>query len=200
MLAVVISGLVLVYLPRELAIELVDEDGPIEVAQAIFYLIAALICFAYKIRNMWDKGISAGSIMLIFALRELDFQVKFTDISVTRTKFYFAPDIALETKILAGIIVISIIFIIISFAWKNLVVLINGVKNNNIWAVFAMNGIIFIFLAIEIDIALRGFEVNKEREIIKGFFEEMAELAIPFYFLAALITYGFSFSKNLKKD
>lgn len=190
--AVVAFGLILVYLPREIAIELVDEDGPIELAQVVFYLIAALICFFYKIRGIWDKGFSASMVLIIFALRELDFQVKFTDISVTRTKFYFSPDIPIETKILAGIIVISIIWLINSFAWKNFRNLIRGVKDNKIWAVLALNGIIFVFLAIEVDMSLRGFEVNKEREIIKSFFEEMTELAVPLYFLAALITYGIS--------
>ncbi len=197
--AVVAFGLMLVYMPRELAIELVDEDGPIEVAQVIFYLIAALICFVYKMLKVWDKGLSAGLILIVFALRELDFQVKFTDISVTRTKFYFAPDIPIETKMLAGIIVFSIIWLIISFVWKNFRNLINGVRDNKIWAILAINGIIFIFLAIEVDISLRGFEVNKEREVIKSFFEEMTELAIPVYFLAALISYGVSFLKNRKQ-
>jgi hypothetical protein len=197
--ALIVLALVLVYIPRELAIELVDEYGPVETAQVILYLLAATFCFGYKIRNMWDRGLIAGLILVVFALRELDFQVKFTDISVTRTKFYFAPDVPLETKIIAGIIVLSIIWLINSFAWKNFRRLIDGVKDNKIWSVLAMNGIIFVFLAIEIDMSLRGFEVNKEREIIKSFFEEMSELAIPIYFLAASITYGISFSRSRKE-
>ena len=193
---VIALGLILVYIPRELAIELVDEDGPVETAQVILYFAAAILCLTFKALNMWDRGLNAGLIFIAFALRELDFQVKFTDISVTRTKFYFAPDVPLETKIIAGIIVIGIIWLINSFAWKNFKSLINGVKDNKIWSILAMNGIIFIFLAIEVDISLRGFEVNKEREIIKSFFEELVEMAIPIYFLAALITYGISFSKS----
>lgn len=196
--AIVIFSLILTYMPEGLAVELVDEDGTVETAQVALYLIAAMVCFVYKVRKIWDGGLSAGFIMTVFALRELDFQLKFTEISVTRTKYYFSPDVSFDAKILAGFIVISIILIIISFAWKNFINLINGVKNNKIWAILTMNGIIFTFLSMLIDMSLRGLEINKRREIVKSFFEEMTELAIPVFFLTALITYGISCLQNQK--
>lgn len=202
-LAVLAGGIIFLYLPKDLAAEIIDEDGPVEALQVIVYSIGAIVCIVYKILKIWGGGLSAGFLLAMLALRELDFQVKFTEISMTRTKFYFSPDMSVTAKILGGIVVISILFVLITFAWRNLSKLINGVRNHKIWSILTMNGLIFIVLSMVIDrsltlLTLIGFEDTIKMELEKSFFEEMAELAIPVLFLAALITYGISFYKNQK--
>lgn len=202
-LAVIAVSFIFIYMPKEMAKELIEEDGAVETLQVILYIIGAIICFGYKIRKIWDGALSAGFLLTMLALRELDFQVKFTEISMTRTKFYFSPDISLTAKILGGIVVISILFVLITFAWRYFSELINGIRNHKIWSILTMNGLIFIPLVMVIDkfltlLDLIGFEDTIKMELTKTFFEEMAELAIPVLFLAALITYGISFYKNQK--
>lgn len=200
-LAVLAGGIIFICLPKDLATELIDEDGPVEVLQVIVYIISAIICIIYKIRKIWSGGLSAGFLLTMLALRELDFQVKFTEISMTRTKFYFSPDMSLTAKIMGGIVVISILFVLITFAWRYFSGLINGIRNHKIWSILTMNGLIFIPLAMVIDkfltlLDLIGFEDTIKMELTKTFFEELAELAIPVLFFGALITYGISFYKN----
>ncbi len=202
-LAVLVGGVIFLYLPKDLAAEIFDEDGPVETLQVIVYFIGAIVCIVYKILKIWGCGLSASFLLTMLALRELDFQVKFTEISMTRTKFYFSPDISVTAKILGGIVVLSILFVLITFAWRNLSKLINGLRNHEIWSILAINGLIFIVFAMVIDRSLTiltfiGFEDTIKMQLEKSFFEEMAELAIPVLFLAALITYGISFYKIKK--
>lgn len=202
-LSVLTVGIIFIYLPEDLAAELIDEDGPVETLQVILYIIGAIICFVYKMRKNWCGGLSAGFLLLMLAFRELDFQIKFTEISITRTKFYFSLDISLTAKMLGGIVVLSILFVLITFAWRNLSDLISGIRNHKIWSILTMNGVIFIVLAMLIDRSLRhlesiGFEATERMKLIKTFFEEMAELAIPVLFLIALVTYGISSCKSHK--
>ncbi len=200
---VIAISLILLFLPKETAKGIVKEDGIIEIMLVILYIIGAVICFSYRFIKIWDEGFKAGYLMTILALRELDFQVKFTDISITRTKFYFSPDISLTPKILGGIVVFSILFVLIIFALKNLPTLIDGVKDRKIWSILTLSGLIFVALAMIIDrsltiLSLMGVEDTIRMELEKSFFEEMAELAIPALFFMALITYGISMLKNKK--
>jgi len=176
LLAVLIGAIIFIYLPKDLTAEIIEEDGPVETLQVILYIICAIICLVYKIRNIWKDGLSAGFLLTILALRELDFQVKFTEISITRTKFYFSPDISLTAKILSGIVVLSILVVLIAFAYKNLSPLIRGIKNKEILSIIAMNGILFLGLAMVIDksltlLALIGFKDTIRMEFTKTFFE-----------------------------
>lgn len=200
---IITIGLILYYLPKEIAERLVEENGFIESLQVILYIVGAIICFSYTLLKIWDKGLSATYLLTILAFRELDFQVKFTEISITRTKFYFSPDISITAKIFGGIIVFSILFVLIRFAWKNLSRLINGITNRKIWSILTMNGILFIIIAMVFDrsltiLTLIGFKNTIKMELEKSFFEEAIELAIPILFTTALITYGISFYKNKK--
>lgn len=200
---VVTIGLILYYLPKEIAERLVEENGLIESLQVILYIVGAIICFSYTLLKIWDKGLSAAYLLTMLAFRELDFQVKFTEISITRTKFYFSPDISITAKILGGIVVFSILIVLIRFAWKNLSRLINGITNRKIWSILTMNGILFIIIAMVFDrsltiLTLIGIEGTIKMELEKSFFEEAIELVMPISFTIALITYGISCYKDKK--
>gem|GEM_PF-1591204 len=200
---IIFGGVIFIFLPKDLAAELIDEDGIVETLQFVLYILGAIICIVYRALKIWDDGLSASFLLTMLALRELDFQVKFTEISITRTKFYFSPDVSITAKILGGLVVLSILSVLIIFAWRNLSILIKGVRNNKTWSIFAFNGLIYIILAMIIDRSLTildiiGFEDTIKMEFTKTFFEELSELAIPALFLSALITYGVSSLKPQK--
>jgi len=205
LLMVLAGAAIFIYLPKELSARLIDEDGLVETLQVILFVIGAIICLVYKACKIWEEGLSGGFLLTILALRELDFQIKFTEISITRTKYYFSPDVSLTAKIVGGIVVFSILYVLIAFARRNLSKLIDGIINQKIWSILTINGILFIAAAMIIDrsltiLTLIGFEDTIKMEFTKTFFEEMAELAIPALFLAALITYGVIFYKTRKTN
>lgn len=192
LLLIIVMSFTLRLLPDKIAVMLVEENGPIENAQVIFYMAGAIISWVYAKKRIWNSGLKGGFILMFLALRELDLQKRFTDISITRTKFYFSPDIAILTKIAGGIIVIGILFVVITFITSNARILFRSVKNRENCAIFTFTGIILLPVATIIDGSLRflkalGIQTGENAYLTKTIFEETVELAIPVLFLVALL-------------
>jgi hypothetical protein len=194
-IVLIISTLVaFIALPPDVAYNLVKENGPVENLQVLFYLISAATAFIYERQRIWESGFKGGLILLIFALRELDFQKRFTGISITRTKYYFNSDAPLLAKLLSGLIVMGIIVLLIIFIKKNIGVFFRSLKNNEPWSLSLTAGLFFMFFSYIIDSSKRmlasiGFEYIEDSRHIRTAVEELSELAIPFFFLNALLLF-----------
>ena len=185
----------IIFLPERLIYLITKEWGPVENAQVILYVTGALVAWIYARQKIWDGGYQGSLILLIFAMRELDFQKKFTGISITRTKYYFHSDAALTAKLLSALIVISIIVLFILFIKKHSKGIYNNVQARKSWSLSVMAGLLFMFFAILLDSITRvleslGIESVKHGHLLKNPLEELIELAIPFFFLNALLLYG----------
>ncbi|MCX8030603.1 MAG: hypothetical protein N3A59_03350 [Thermodesulfovibrionales bacterium] len=189
-----IAVIILIILPERLSYNLIVEDGPIETLQVILYLVCAALCaFLKKFKN-WKDGLSTSFIFLTLALRELDFHVKFTDISITRTKFYFSHQIPFFSKMIGLMIVLTIILVIVLFIKKNLIKFLQNIKNNKKSSIIAFTGLLYIIFANVVDSSLTiltiiGFKNTIRFELEKTFFEEIVELAIPILFIHAIVRY-----------
>jgi len=184
-----------IFLPESLTYIISKEWGPVENAQVIFYVTGALVSSVYARQKIWEGGYQGGLILLIFALRELDFQKTFTGISITRTKYYFHSDASFLAKLLCAFIVISIIVLFILFLKRNIKVFFQNVKARKPWSLSVIAGLLSMFFAILIDGMPRvleslGIESVKHGHLLKNLFEELLELAIPFFFLNALLVCG----------
>jgi hypothetical protein len=158
-------------------------------------MTGAILSWIYARRKIWDGGYQGSLILLIFAIRELDFQKKFTGISITRTKYYFHSDATLVAKLLCALIVISIIVLFVLFIKKNLKVFSQHVKAHKNWSLSVLAGLLAMFFAILVDGSLRvlespGIESINHVNLLKTALEELLELAISFFFLNALLLYG----------
>jgi hypothetical protein len=193
----------MIFLPENLAYFIIKERGPVENAQVFFYVTGAIVSWIYARQKIWKGGYHGSLILLIFALRELDFHKKFTGISITRTKYYFHSDAAFFAKLLSALIVISIIVLFILFIKKNIKVFFQDVRANKNWALSVLAGLVCIILAIFVDsslsnLELLGMEVSRHGHIIKIAVEELIELAIPFFFLNSLLLYSSQNTKTKK--
>jgi hypothetical protein len=193
------------FLPVSLTYLITKEWGPLENAQVIFYMTGALVSWIYARQKIWDGGYQGSLILLIFAMRELDFQKKFTGISITRTKYYFHSDAALTAKLLSAFIVISILVLLFLFIKNNIRGFYKNVRARNSWSLSVIAGLLSMFLAIFLDSITRilgslGIESVKHGHLLKNPFEELFELAIPFFFLNALLLYGNQTKKQDKPD
>ena len=178
----------------ELLNMLIWEGGPLETAQVMLYIVAASVSFFYARRNIWKDGFSGAFILLLFVMRELDFQKKFTGVSITRTKYYFNYDAPLLSKILFGLLLIFLVFFIVSFIIRHWKQFIYSIKKRETWTLFLLCGIIFILLANVTDSTPRilktiGIQPPDKIHLFKNFVEELFELAIPALFLISLIYY-----------
>jgi hypothetical protein len=185
----------LIALPERIIMKIIREKGPIENAQVILYLTGAIIAWVYAKHMIWTDGLSGSFILLLFAMRELDFQKKFTGISITRTKYYFHSDASLSSKIIFGIIICGVILFVLSFLVRNAKPFFRALHAGSAWARSALAGLLSIFLANLVDSAPRlldtlGVETFQKMSFYKTAVEELCELAIPFFLLNALLLYG----------
>lgn len=202
--AVVSGSICLLFLPGTLAAILIKENGLIEIAQCTGYAAGALISWSYAKRGIWKGGLNGGTVLLLLALRELDFQRSFTGISITRTKFYFSAQVPILIKVIGGCIALSMLSALMLLIARNTRSLVQGMRERKEWAFSAASGVILLPVALILDASLRfleffGIRASKEAHLAKTVFEEMTELAIPSLFLIALIQYGVSASKKARK-
>lgn len=102
MVLLILSGLGVAFflMPRETSIALLTESGPVENAQALLYVIGAVVSWAFAARGIWKNGLLGGMILAVFALRELDIQTTFTSMSVMKTRFFISPEVPVEAKLI----------------------------------------------------------------------------------------------------
>jgi len=195
-LLIIISSIAAIFLlPESLAFKIIKERGPVENAQVFFYVTGALVSWIYARRRIWNGGYHGSLILLIFAMRELDLQKQFTGISITRTKYYFHSDAPLFLKLMCAFIVISITVFFIAFIRKNYVVFLQNVKAHKNWSLSVIAGLLSMLFAIFVDSSTRvlaslGVESIQYDRLLRIAIEELFELAIPFFFLNALLLYG----------
>ena len=193
---VLVTIVAILFSPESLITYLIIKEwGPVENAQVIFYATGALVSWIYARQKIWDGGYHGSLILLIFAMRELDFQKKFTGISITRTKYYYNFDAPLSAKLLCALIVIGIIVLFILFIKKHFKVFLQNVRTRKNWALSVFAGLVSMIIAIFTDSSLRvleslGIESTNNVNLLKIALEELFELATPFFFLNALLVYG----------
>ena len=192
-----VSGylLSLVILPDKMINKIIREGGPLETAQVILYLAGGMIAWVYARGRVWADGFSGSIILLLFAMRELDLQKKFTGISITRTKYYFNSDAPLSSKIFFGIIICGLILFVLYFLIRNAKPFFRALQSGAAWARSALAGLASILLANLVDSSPRllntfGLDLSQQAVFYKTAGEELCELAIPFFFLNALLLYG----------
>lgn len=191
-------------LPENLSYLLIKEWGPLENIQVIFYITGSFVSWIYARRRIWTGGYEGSVVLLIFAMRELDFQKMFTGISITRTKYYFHSDATLSAKLLCAVIVLSIIVFFILFIKKNIRGFIHNVKTREYWALSVMAGLFCMLFAMIVDSGKRVLEsllsVSMNDGHVMIAIEELFELAIPYFFLNALLLYGNQSATISKKN
>jgi hypothetical protein len=193
-LIIILANSSIILLPNDLIKAFVKESGFIENAQVLCYVACAIISWVYAKKKLWKSGLSGGIIFMVFALRELDIQKRFTIMSVTKTKFFISPEVTLNAKLISGAVITSILIILILFIRKNYATLFNGLRAAEKWAFSTITGIVLIGVAVVLDSLIKqlkdfGIIIVKEIEylLMMKMSEEMVELAIPIFFLMALL-------------
>ena len=173
---------------------LLDEGGVIETASALgYFLCIALLLYmggTTSLKSHWYLHI----IFLAMALRELDFDKRFTATGVLKSKFVFADDVGLVGKVVGLSIVLIVllsIFTWIRFHAKEFFVGIFQLKTPSWAAGFAMAFVVFTKSIDGLSRKLEplGLAVSTDVSILAGRIEEVFELGIPILLLYAIFLY-----------
>ena len=106
-------------LPPDLTLLMVVENGPVEMLSAVGLLAAAFWLFCRVGRDASGQPISAGILVLLLGLRELDFHARFTTMGVFKTKYYISPAVPAGEKAIVSFIMICILIIAVRYLTHN---------------------------------------------------------------------------------
>lgn len=163
---------------------LLKEGGIIETASAIGYF-GCLLFLLYmgrvaSLRSHWYLYV----IILAMALRELDFDKRFTDPGILQSRFLTADTVSIAAKVIGGAVLLLLIVAIVTWIKRNARRFFAGLvqfQAANVAVAFAM---VFIVFSKSMDglarkLAPLGIIVAERVNELATRFEEIFELGIP---------------------
>lgn len=191
-------------LPSDVATELVKENGPVEILTAAGLLAAAgWLMWAWSCGRI-KQGCSAGVIVLLLGLRELDFHARFTTMGIFKSRFYISPTVPLTEKLVVSCIVILILVFAIWFIRRNISEFRRGVLSREPVSILILMAIITAVLSKVLDgssevIEMLLFMEPGKRGVGFRVIEECMELAIPICILLAISYSLRGKNKNIRR-
>lgn len=196
-----IAILILQFAPYEIAQTAIREHGPIEVASVLTYIYAAIVAFFVAMQGRWQGGYLAGTILMLFASRELDYHVKFTTMNFAKTRFFISHKVPMIEKVIVTFVLLAILYLVISFLKNNWSLMKEGLSKKSAIAYTAIPAMIMMPFTKILDSTpkiLRDhfhLPITPELRQVTTIVEEVFELAIPALFLLALMQFYFAKKK-----
>lgn len=175
---------------------LVVEDGPIETITALGYAICAVL-----VVGIWLAGapvtvppLSTAIILLAMGAREMDLHHTPWTMSISKIKFYTAPEVPVLEKMLAVAILALILWSLWQFARRGFGSFLSGLRRADpvAWAVLVAAALVPLSkLCDGLGRNLRAVGLTASPELRLEFnkIEELLELGIPLFVLAAIICF-----------
>jgi len=181
---------------------LLSEDGPVEIASAALYFV----CCAYALIRgggaFLKKYPYSIVIPLLFGMRELDFDKRFTTIGVLKSKFYVSPQEPLQTKLIVIALGLAVIVLIVMMVKTHLKGLWESLRSGGAlgW------GVVLVLAMLVVSKSLDGLErkctsiglsVSPLIAKYSSVAEEIIELGIP---VIMLVLFSHYFSQQEQID
>ena len=116
--------------------ELLGDSGVIQNLTAGFLFAGAMICLQRATRKISPvfKWAELSFLLVIYALREMDFHRRFTIEHLSNKKFYLGPD-PMMAKIIAGAVVLLTVIALLHFTLSNMRYFFEQLKKLRPWAI-----------------------------------------------------------------
>lgn len=174
----------------------IKEGGLVESLSAIGYFIAVAVIFlkggyAYFLRY-WYFAV----LFTAFGLRELDFDKRFTEVGILKSRFLMSPDVSFSTKIISYAIVFFILYAIFKIVKNHAKLFLDKVFKFRFDPVTLSISVAVAFLAISktLDglarkLADYGIEISEKIGSAASMLEESMELSVPYLFALAVLAF-----------
>ncbi len=156
---------------------LIRENGPVEIFTVIGYFLAFIVAVKMQLKG-YNFGAGVAVIIMTMGLRELDFHDRFTTMGIMKSRFYLSDSVPLQEKLVVSVLVLFLLCFLAAFIKKFYHPFLSALRTGNTAAILALQGIIFTIISKLIDSTPFLFA-----QIV----EESMELAIPYFFLAAML-------------
>jgi hypothetical protein len=181
-------GLIAVFITVDLAFfaagaSFKREGGGLETVSAVLYFIAIAVFFAVAPRAVWGRLFHIPALMLVFGLRELDFDKAFTQAGILSIKMYSGPA-PLTEKLIAGAVAAGVVYVILRTAWRGVPAVWQALKAGALWPWFAALAGALVAATKSIDGLGRklldfGIVISDDLDATAALWEEVGEVFIP---------------------
>ncbi len=166
------------------------ENGPVESMSAAGYFICIalmFICFGKEARRYWHVIV----VLAAMGMRELDFNSRFTAMSVTKIKFYLSPEMPFHHKFIAAACALLVLYCLVCLLVRNWRGFLNSLRKHEPYALFVATGLGFLLASVTLDglggkLMKLGIFPDKNWIEWAENAEEMLELWIPVMFTLGL--------------
>jgi uncharacterized membrane protein len=176
--------LIVPFLDEAVKVEFLSEEGPVESASALGYLLCAIFA-AYNGGIAYFKRHHYFFILLVFfMLRELDFDKRFTTIGVLTSRFYISDSVPAIEKLLGGVVVGLLLYVVIVILQRHFKQFWLGLKRRSTISLGVLLAAILIFVSKSLDGIGRklkplGIEISEAAIFNVTAIEEILEFSIP---------------------
>ncbi|UCD33300.1 MAG: hypothetical protein JSV38_05375 [Desulfobacterales bacterium] len=179
-----ISILVMYSLDELTARSMMNDDGLVQILTAVILNMCWLFCLQRALRKIppafkWGQ---LSYLILIYAMREMDFHRLFTEENVGRWKLFTGP-FPLHEKIIGGIILLVTTVVLIHFVARNFRYFWKALKAKQSWAVHAVVWAFLIFGSQALDKSIW------HGDFAEVAFEENMEFGAAIMMLMVLLKY-----------
>lgn len=177
---------------EDVSSSLTEEGGLVENLTVWLYaVLLVVLIFGVKVRMTLNR-VLCPFVILLLMLRELDFDKKFTEMGIFKSKFYKSADVPFMQKALAVVVIMIILVVVFMLLRQNWKGLLHGVGKR--WRVECGIAVALLLAGVS-KLLLDGLPRKLEKVGIvandfvlthHGTFEEVLELAIPISLLLAV--------------
>lgn len=168
-------------------IRLLKEGGAIETLSAVLYLVCAAYMLSWAQRaRAWPYVV----LMVLFAMREADFDKRFTEVGVLKSKFLFSPLVPLHQKLIGGAVLALALYVLVTIVRRDGLSFVRALHARSVeawgWAV----AILLVLASKALDgvgrkLADVGIVLDPVIDLHAGALEEVLELGIGIFILLA---------------
>ena len=147
-----ISILAMFNIRRTMAWSMLKDNGLVQILTAAVLIASFLLCLQRTLRKIPPafKWAELSYLLLIYAMREMDFHRLFTEEHVSRWKLYTGP-FPIEDKIIGGIVVLLTIVVMVHFIGSNFRHFWESLKAMQSWAVHVIIWAVLLFSSQMLD-------------------------------------------------
>ncbi|HNQ75673.1 MAG TPA: hypothetical protein PKM39_03455 [Pseudothauera hydrothermalis] len=166
---------------------LLKEGGAIETLSAVLYLVCAAYMLSWAQRaRAWPYVV----LMVLFAMREADFDKRFTEVGVLKSKFLFSPLVPLHQKLIGGAVLALALYVLVTIVRRDGLSFVRALHARSVEAWGRAVAILLVLASKALDgvgrkLADMGIVLDPVIDLHAGALEEVLELGIGIFILLA---------------
>lgn len=192
------ASIVILYtLPIDIVYRVIRENGLVENLSAAAHFLTAVCCLILVYKRRWRDGWTGAFIVFLFGCRELEFQERFTALSITKIRFYTEAGVPWTQKAVVLVLIAFTVWVVVRYLRRHARSFVPILRLRRPHALSILSGMLLLVLSKICDLAHRmvidiGVSLCYDCEVRASMVEEFFELGASLLFLMAVFQFLYS--------